>query len=483
MKASGDIVAALRENKEEDVKSIWQQASVTEAERARAVYFAMWWARDHITAWIFNRPEFPMAAVLSLIEQQETSPTFDRLLLFRRQASCPSEALLRAAISKRVPFGSMGKLFERLLEAGGQALALQAMDLGYPLQFPSFWLDPSFVTRFVNKSFVAAFAARGLPTQGLTMALAVHTKDLQLLRDSTTAHSSPHCHESLGLALREGWLCGAELLIKRYKPSPNTHLLEAAMESSNLASLDLLLRQGKVWKEAAFALAFVTGNFAVLEHAVKNRCLPRRGKPMLKLSAVWRSCSLFGHIPVGSEARAAPAEWAADLRNMIGNSECLKECPLRQRTTASAQQTACVAALIDAEVAQLLSNELETWRAGVYSLFHWWATRSRANEDKHGLAGSSYIPFVLENIMEQACIVPPWIWSRARAVAVEICLWMMLPGLVCPVITPGGSINKRLQAAAAARGPRMALTNAAPGMSSSNDSARSLRKRKRVTDM
>eukprot|EP00884_Botryococcus_braunii_P008286 jgi/Botrbrau1/17459/Bobra.0054s0047.1 len=159
MEAFAQLVTALKDNQVDLAKALWQQTSLDEHQRAKAAYYALFWGRDPVIAWMLRRPELAVDPLLSLIG----SRTVDRWLFYRYQAGyLPSEDVLRAAIDRHLPIDDLSKFTSILLEVGGGELALYALDSDYDIDFTNSGQDPVFL-RFFNEEFIQELKNRHFP--------------------------------------------------------------------------------------------------------------------------------------------------------------------------------------------------------------------------------------------------------------------------------------------------------------------------------
>eukprot|EP00884_Botryococcus_braunii_P021618 jgi/Botrbrau1/813/Bobra.0352s0010.1 len=371
---------------------------------------------------------------MSLIGQHTSwfSHLFDVLIEATHLSQWPSETLLRAALQSGFGVASCHEeaLSERLLAAGGQDLAVFALDRLGRLRFPIPWEKPSLVTQVVDHTFITRLAARGVFTRGLLLSRAVYTKDVALLEKCIAeARNDQSCRRPLNfdpalrLAVQTGWVRGAQLILDlriEFQFPSYFYLLEPALEDPSLACLDMLRNSGL--GDELCVEAVLLGRFDVLERLFQGGCSKQGGASVSTVasdnhaSANWW---MYGTHP--------EADWPDSIREVIVRRVFFS--PGWQETP-SARHTAYVASLIHAAAAVKLAPQIQQWRAsagaGALALLQWWEQQSEAYADRHGHAASSHMRHVLEAILEQAGFLTPSVQRRAEAIAAKMRAWLGL---------------------------------------------------------
>lgn len=400
------------DNLEDDVKTLWQDTSLTKLDKVKALYHSLLWQRDPITLWLMQRPDMREAmeeTSRSGASGRSTSLYWD--LIFSRRPNGSENNWLTSSIDERVEFlllawartgprGDLHLVADVALHLFNGRLEPRALNpMWYVKQVDGLVLVPG----------AGGIAERGLPAseiQELDVSHTVHTKDLRSLGraadDALQRASRGAClayFRVLVCALRAGWAEGARLLVQGPVVSKlaSACMLEAAMEGASLDCLDVLLGLGRNWQEVAFSVAFLEARFTALEHVVE------RG---------------FGWClgPPGS---------------LIARLPCARNAEPTRHGTVEGLLTACVLALIQAARDGRLACEICSWREPACLLLRWWGRESCARRREgsasthlpHVLEGISptHLPGVLQGIIQRAGIVTPRGFQRAAAVAAKIC--------------------------------------------------------------
>lgn len=429
-------MSAIHGNRAVEQEALWRGNGLTQLDRAKALYYAMFWKHSRLIMELLDIVDLPEGTVRLILPPDplegshvaHVHTSFEETLQLRN--GCPGRTLLQAAIDGCVPFSKPKEMFEFLLGAGGPGLVLRALDSGHVLRYPgSLWATDG--SQYLqDRVFLCSLADLGLLDKTeLRVYIAVGTRDLSLLsnRRSSPCCIAPFLQQALEAALRTGWLEGAQLFSNCFVFGPRASygLMKAAMEDPSLQCLDFLMSLGDEWKEMAFLAAFLDGRFNALEHVVKLGCLPPPGAHMRLLSHMLPCCDAF--YVRGWRKQASPSVWAADLQRVItGRFErlLLRVPELTRRETGLGLLTAYVGALLDPETAQHVAPAMRRWRERIMLLFRWWDRESRAHAQVDGSAGQTYLPHVLETILRLAGIATPGVLKRADAVAAKICEWM-----------------------------------------------------------
>jgi hypothetical protein len=332
-----------------------------------------------------------MAAVLEKINSAGLGPGFDKFIFKRPYGTAEVAA---AAIWQCVPFHDLSQLLDNLLELGGPALACQALRCGYRLEFPGF-IDDTFTWKYlpwIDRDFIDICKTLGVDTRLVSLALAVKTKDLQVLETSLPCLQRYwDVLDMMAEALKGSWRPGLELIARRWSPDvrwnslgkPVCELefcLKAIQKTGgdlDMDCCDILLGLGQPWPDAAFFAAFSRGSFALVERALQRGALhdsPAR--------CMW--CSHSGYDGWKGPQRHSQAHcmW----KNHCGRTllqAISSERPLWQRS-ASERRLIYVTAQVDQEVARAVAPDIKHWMQVVHSLFWWWGSLSRTHAATHG---------------------------------------------------------------------------------------------------
>lgn len=452
MQAGRKLIEAISHDREDDTQAVWQDESLNPLDRAKALYFALFYQRDQISLWLLAQPDMPAVAGVSILDQapgRSYQPHWD--MIWRTRSHSLREALTRAAIDARIPCPGAFKrdssmLRCLLMEGGGQGLLLHAVEAG-------FWMQSDDLVRLAqsrpagcdeqqNRREVSNSPSAARAIKELKLPHAVLTKDLQCLRHGArwaVEHSSHQASLAylgvLHLAARAGWVEGVELLVRGpwFSVNGSRFLLEGAMEAVSLECLDLLLSCGPVWHKGAVGIAQRRASFKALQDVAEQgvgRCSRHLGTLITRLPPLR---VVFGlDFPSGSCLASPPREpgqssqpggqFATGVADYLGPIE---------PSPADRRLTACVLALVHARGAGLLASEMRCWREPVVLLLRWWARESLAYSRRRREGGAStHLPHVLATIIHQSDIFAPQDLQRAAVVAAKIC---EREQIACPV--------------------------------------------------
>lgn len=426
-----------------DTKQLWQDETLTSLDRAKALYYSFFWQREAMSLWLHARSDVIATTGEALLRHTKGSgyKPYWELLISERTAAGPdkklqkislSAAVLRAAIGARVPCRMHNDIymatntFERLFDAGGPGLVLQALHAGYALEAPeSVWLEDPHNRSRLDKVLIAGLAKRGFPAYRIAemkMFHAVHAEDIESLSSAIDDalqlqllwHQERHSrvgHMSvLKSVLRAGWVEGARILVNRLNlcvrktPLQSVSVLEAAVEEASLGCLHLLLDLGRERQRQAFVVAFRSCLFTALEQVVERGFAWCTGPPG----------TLLAHLPSES-----------GLNFPTGSCLAPSHALPTQQITVEEQLTACVLALVHAARAGPgpFALEIRCWRQPeqpAFLLLQWWRRESHAHSLRPGGTASTHLPDILAIIMKQAGIVRPRDLQRAVGVAIKI---------------------------------------------------------------
>eukprot|EP00884_Botryococcus_braunii_P021740 jgi/Botrbrau1/824/Bobra.0352s0021.1 len=284
----------------------------------------------------------------------------------RTASSGPSEALLRAALQSGfgVSIRYEEALSERLLAAGGQDLALFALDHLGRLRFPIQWEKPSLIAPVVGPHLPYPLSSsRRVHREAASFLCTVHQGCSSVEESIAVARKNPSStrpwdfyENALLIAVRNGWVLGAQLILElpvELVISPNMPLSEAAFKDPNLACLNMLRNSG--WGGDLCVHAVWAGRFDVLEQLFQEGSSEPAGASVSTVAS-------GSHGPANWWMSGTHLEtsWPRRIREVIERRVFFG--PGWQETP-SAQHTAYVASLIHVGAAEELAPQIQQWRA------------------------------------------------------------------------------------------------------------------------
>jgi hypothetical protein len=408
-----------------EVKICWDHRSVTDRDRAFAVWIAMTYGenaiRVNILTWFFQSPRFRgplMDEVIMEMQFQGVNPTFDdAFFIWNRPLTVE---LLTAVIRTGAPFQDTETLLSTLLRTGGVALAEIAIRCGYPLRFPS-RLSTIFYNfcGYINDNFIRLCRANRVDTSWVQPVFAVYIQDLRLLRIPARSPGTEPVHhlervgELMLLAVRKSWVEGVRHIALIYPTlRPDRRTLNEAFSLQDRACWDALLGINQTWLDAAFTVACIDfGNFAEMEALARNGAL---SQPMQNI--------------VIKPYDICPSEWLDIFRrramgafHMEGIGSPRDRSPLWELSP-SERLFIYAGALVDQQVAlsmtPRMAEYINRWVRARVSFLKWWEPNARGRHH----------PDHFTDILEVAGYEPPEVWRQAERVAARIRQWAGLRG-------------------------------------------------------
>eukprot|EP00884_Botryococcus_braunii_P015158 jgi/Botrbrau1/23643/Bobra.55_2s0029.2 len=462
--ANAQVLEALLKGNLEELDAFWNQAATQD--RSWLSSWAMVLNKDDLLVWMLNQPDFPKKAVVPLFGPYTAWDVhfFELLLAQTHQENWPNKNLLWAALESRFPVAHEYEemLTKRICAAGGQEFA---RDLTGSLGSPP-WEKPPLVTKVEGRSFITCLADPGVCTGDVLLSHAVYSKDAALLKHSIeverekrkeqkNASVQPKGHDevqdtesddadittealftALLLAVRDGWVVGAELICEfRFgsQVPPNMDLLAAAaVKDPKLACVNMLRSRGL--GGALCVEAFWEGRFDLLEQIFREGCPGPAGTSASGMRSENHASLNWWMLGTdadgGGGGGGGEEDYSLDkITEDIEDRVFVDTCSWPE--TPSARRTAYLASLIHGGVAEKLGPQIQQWKAtasaGALAIRKWLEKQSKAYADRHGCAAPScHMPHVVENILEKAGLITPSVESRAEAIAVKMRTWLGL---------------------------------------------------------